>query len=676
MPEQKNITPLDIIYGENKTPINAVIRRYSVAALLIDFLLINAAFFIVYYLKTSGIEITVSYTKLLYTFYLTWLIISIGFNKFNLNKYIEVKQGIKKLLRSDITFLYVISLVIVFVQLHGYSRLQIFGTIVIFTVFEIIIFLIYFHFTGKEIVNSLRRAAVAEISGQTKFSIKVFIFDLLIFLISFFTVNYIKRGSLLLPDEYEKIFLVLLGSWFIISIFTRKFNKHDYRNIYYAVAPFVKTFIILFATMAVIIFAFRLFYFSRTQIFGTLLLMAVLEVLSYYLYFIFIRKPKNSSDIETLEDVQRTLSEEFSAERQNGGKYNDFISVKHKLEEKYLKSNFELYNFINKNIDLEQIDSRCTEVLLTRTLFNIETINNNSLKLFINLHQTNDFRQINRYFLQVHRTLNDGGFFVSKTETIVTHKKRFYKKMTPFLGKLLYPINFLYVRIMPKLSFTQKLYFALSGGRNRVLSKAEILGRLSFCGFKIIAEQEIEDSLYFIAQRMSQPIIRQNPYYGMIIKLPRVGLDGKIIHIRKFRTMHPYSDYLQDYVYKTNQLQENGKFSNDFRITEWGYLFRKFWIDELPQIINFWQGDINLIGVRALSQHYFSLYPQDLQQLRVKFKPGLVPPYYADMPKSFEEIVESERKYLLQKQKNPFKTDVKYFFKAFYNIIFKKARSR
>ncbi len=133
---------------------------------------------------------------------------------------------------------------------------------------------------------------------------------------------------------------------------------------------------------------------------------------------------------------------------------------------------------------------------------------------------------------------------------------------------------------------------------------------------------------------------------------------------------------LQDYVYQKNQLQENGKFSNDFRITEWGYFFRKFWIDELPQIVNFFQGDVNLIGVRALSHHYFSLYPKDLQKLRTQFKPGLVPPYYADMPKSFEEIIESERRYLLQKQKNPFLTDVKYFFKAFYNIIFKKARSR
>ncbi len=676
MSNNKNINPLDIIYGENKASINTVIRRYSGAVLIVDFLLLNAAFFLVYYLKNSTLEITSPYTKLLFTFYLIWLVISIISKQYNLNKYTDIKKGLTYLLRKDLVFLYLIALIIVFVRLHGFSRLQIFGTILVFTIFEVITYLVYFYFSGKELVKSLRSAVNEDKYGAAKFSIKVFIFDLIIFLISFFTINYFKRGVFTLPDEYEKIFLVLLGSWFVISLFTRKFNKHDYRNIYYAVAPFVKSFIILFATMAVIIFAFRLFYYSRTQIFGTLSLMIIIEAISYYLYFIMIRKPGNGVDIETVEDLQRSFSMENFETENKKNTHSDFISVRNILEKKYLKSKVELFSFIDRNIDLQQIDTRCTETLQTRTLFNIETIGAKKLKLFINLHQINDFRQINRYFLQVHQTLTNGGYFVSRAETIVTHKKRFYKKFTPFLGKLLYPFNFIYVRIMPKLSFTQKIYFAVSGGKNRVLSKAEVLGRLNFCGFNIIAEQVIEDTLYFIARRANHPVFKQNPYYGMIIKLPRVGLGGKIIYIRKFRTMHPYSDYLQDYVYRKNQLQENGKFSDDFRITEWGYFFRKFWIDELPQLINFWQGDINLIGVRALSQHYFNLYPKDLQQLRIQFKPGLVPPYYADMPKSFEEIIESERRYLLQKQKKPLRTDVKYFFKAFYNIIFKKARSR
>ena len=86
--------------------------------------------------------------------------------------------------------------------------------------------------------------------------------------------------------------------------------------------------------------------------------------------------------------------------------------------------------------------------------------------------------------------------------------------------------------------------------------------------------------------------------------------------------------------------------------------------------------NLDMVGVRALSEHYFSLYPKDLQDLRTRFKPGLVPPYYADMPKSFDEIIESERHYLQAKQNHPFSTDIRYFFRAWYNILFRKARSQ
>ncbi|MEX2567706.1 MAG: hypothetical protein WD431_17295 [Cyclobacteriaceae bacterium] len=83
-----------------------------------------------------------------------------------------------------------------------------------------------------------------------------------------------------------------------------------------------------------------------------------------------------------------------------------------------------------------------------------------------------------------------------------------------------------------------------------------------------------------------------------------------------------------------------------------------------------------IVGVRPLSQHYFDLYPEDLQKLRTRVKPGLVPPFYADMPQTFEEITESERQYLYAYLKNPILTDIRYFFKAFFNIFFKGARSK
>ena len=92
-------------------------------------------------------------------------------------------------------------------------------------------------------------------------------------------------------------------------------------------------------------------------------------------------------------------------------------------------------------------------------------------------------------------------------------------------------------------------------------------------------------------------------------------------------------------------------------------------------LINLLKGDIKLVGVRPLSRSMFNLYPPDLQKLRTSIKPGLVPPFYKDLHETFDEVLDSERKYLLAYKRNPIKTDIKYFFMCWYNIIIKHARS-
>ena len=81
------------------------------------------------------------------------------------------------------------------------------------------------------------------------------------------------------------------------------------------------------------------------------------------------------------------------------------------------------------------------------------------------------------------------------------------------------------------------------------------------------------------------------------------------------------------------------------------------------------------MGVRPISNQYLSLYSTEHRERRKNFKPGLVPPFYADLPKTFDELIESEKKYLLAYKQSPIKTDIKYFFKCCYNIIIKQARS-
>jgi len=316
-----------------------------------------------------------------------------------------------------------------------------------------------------------------------------------------------------------------------------------------------------------------------------------------------------------------------------------------------------------------------TKIVSFEQILNVKTMDDHSLSLFINLHQLNDIRRLNEYFLELHRKLRNGGYFVGMAKTLHAYRRYVLKNYSKFTAELMYAMHLIFFRIVPKLPLTREIYFAITKGRNRILSRSEVLGRLCFCGFEIISEEEVDYNVYFLVRKAKLPSVEKNPTYGPLVKLNRVGLNGQLIRVYKFRTMHPYSEFLQEYVYEKNNLKEGGKLENDFRVTGWGQFMRKTWLDELPMVYNWIRGEVKLFGVRPISSHYLSLYSEELKEMRKKAKPGLIPPFYADLPKTFSEICESEERYLRACQKNPVRTQWIYFWKVFSNIVFKGVRS-
>lgn len=351
----------------------------------------------------------------------------------------------------------------------------------------------------------------------------------------------------------------------------------------------------------------------------------------------------------------------------------DFKLNSTSFRENYVKEECgqKVLDFLREHLDLSNPSNL---VVATTTRFNIL----NQIGLFesvVNLRRINDIRYLNKFFEAVNARLPVGGTFIGCVETKNLRKQRILRKYLNGFNYLYYTLDFILKRILPKLPVTKKIYFFLTKGNNRIISCAETLGRLIACGFEIEKQEQIHGNLYFVTRKVKAPLFPEDPTYGLLIKLKRVGKNGKIIHVYKLRTMHPFSEYLQEYVYRNNQLQRNGKFNNDFRVCTVGKILRKCWIDELPMLINFFKGELKFVGVRPISPQYFNLYSDEMRQKRIKYKPGLFPPYYADLPENLEEIMESERRYLEQYEKNPFITDIKYFWKAFINIVFKKARS-
>lgn len=519
------------------------------------------------------------------------------------------------------------------------------------------------------------------------------IIDIGIIIFSFLFVAWFRSGTLKIVEKYSNSLFVFGAIWLGVGLWGQKFSiKLKYSGRTFAMNMLKNDLIAVAVVFGLMVFLQK-FYYSRFLVFSTIALTAFLEFLFFVglYYALQFHKENASYATATLVTKSPKLEESFSdrfirdatkvVPRLSVGPYDpkfataESESIKLSLWKNYLADNHNLFDFLNTYLNLEDFSKSQTMVLNSETLYNIIGIEPNSQQMFINLHRLNDFRRINEYLYKVNVNLVQGGVFVCCGETTTQRRNRFFRTLTPFLGIFVYAVDFIIKRVVPKFPIVQGWYFAITKGRDRALSETEMVGRFYFCGFDLIHKDEIRGMMYFILKKIKPPSTDPNPSYGPLIKLKRIGRNGEIIYINKLRTMHPYSEYLQDYVYRASSLQENGKFTNDFRVSSWGKFLRTFWIDELPQLVNFFKGELDLVGVRALSEHYFNLYPPDLQELRCRFKPGLVPPFYADMPRNFDEIIASERNYLLSKQEKPFATDWKYFWKAFWNIMFKHARS-
>ena len=283
----------------------------------------------------------------------------------------------------------------------------------------------------------------------------------------------------------------------------------------------------------------------------------------------------------------------------------------------------------------------------------------------------------NLVFEKLRRLLSEGVYISFRIVTAENIKFKIRQKFTDPVFPVYYTGHFLFRRFLPKLKGFRNIGRLLNVPVD--ISKAEIIGRLIYSGFDIVDLNETINETIVVARvnptnnpSSSKPL----PDEGFLFSMQRVGQYGKPITVYKFRSMHPYAEYVQEYLHKTNGIERGGKFKNDFRVSTGGRIIRKYWIDELPMLFNLLKRDIKLVGVRPLSEHYFGLYPAHLQDSRRKQKPGLLPPFYADLPGTLDEIIASEINYLNAYEQNPLETDLLYLKKILQNIIVHKVRSK
>ena len=332
------------------------------------------------------------------------------------------------------------------------------------------------------------------------------------------------------------------------------------------------------------------------------------------------------------------------------------------------------YRFIARYTDFSIKNNLIT---FSANYYDIKSKPDDKFVSVVAFNKLNNIRGINKLFSVVNQKLPMEGTFTCCFEPRSTRKKRIYDKYPQGINHLIYFFDYLTKRVIPKIFSLDKIYYDITKGKNRILSKTEVLGRLVYCGYDIVDVKKYDGISYVVAKKVKNlDVILEKRKYGALLTLKRIGKNGKMFKVYKFRTMFPYAEYLQAYVFKTYMLQKGGKINKDIRVNTVGKFMRKYWIDELPMFINVLRGEMKIVGVRPLSQLYYSLYTPELQQARIRYKPGLLPPFYADLPETLEQIQASEMRYLRScKKYGVVITDLRYFVKILNNIVINKAKS-
>lgn len=123
----------------------------------------------------------------------------------------------------------------------------------------------------------------------------------------------------------------------------------------------------------------------------------------------------------------------------------------------------------------------------------------------------------------------------------------------------------------------------------------------------------------------------------VFFKQQRVGKNGKLFNILKFRSM---------------KVDREAESSHDFtkdteRMTPFGNLIRRLKIDELPQLINVFRGDMSLVGPRPTVKEQTDLY-NDYQRQRLNMRPGMtgLAQVNGNISLSWDERIEYDIEYI------------------------------
>lgn len=166
--------------------------------------------------------------------------------------------------------------------------------------------------------------------------------------------------------------------------------------------------------------------------------------------------------------------------------------------------------------------------------------------------------------------------------------------------------------------------------------------------------------------------IKMDSKGSVLFKQKRVGRNGRVFSIYKFRSMYTDAEERKKELESQNEMQGlMFKMENDPRITKVGRFLRKTSIDELPQFFNILKGDMSLVGTRPPTVDEYEKYNSHYRR-RLSMTPGLTGMWQVNGRSEitdFEEVVKYDLEYI---DNWSLSLDIKILFRTIGVVLFGK----
>nr|MBC8342357.1 hypothetical protein [Bacteroidota bacterium] len=314
--------------------------------------------------------------------------------------------------------------------------------------------------------------------------------------VSFAAVQYLMPGlNDFVYKSHEPTLILLVAAWLFSSLLTNKFFPQTGRNIYYKVAPFLKSSVLMLFLLGAVFYLLRLEgTILKQDLFATALLFSSVESIFALLYF----NTSKAVSEPVLTDKESHFSQSDLPLQANSNQDNSRTFLAHVRKIKYENLEDKIYDELNQVLAGHSISIGKFRILFDRADSNLRLIKPDSLGCIFNYSPVNDSRVINKSFSSSYEALVDHGFLIGMYTPQENDRRELERRMPRSVFVVYYPLHFVFKRLVPKLPYLSRLYNFVTSGKNRLISRAELLGRLAYAGFSVKNEIPINGKVLFI----------------------------------------------------------------------------------------------------------------------------------------------------------------------------------